>query len=92
MLYKIASIPYTIYIHAFCIIVRTPSEAGMSGSITPGMVTPRSDVMATPGQTPIRDKLNINKDDMTPHNPKVSATSYKRLSIPLTTDLVATNF
>ena len=34
------------------------------------MITPRSD--STPGYTPIRDKLNINPDEMTPFNQKVS--------------------
>uniref|UniRef100_F6W453 Cell division cycle 5-like protein n=1 Tax=Ciona intestinalis TaxID=7719 RepID=F6W453_CIOIN len=51
---------------------RTPSEAGTSDGMTPAMPTPRS-ITSTPGFTPRRDKLNINREDMTPFNPKVKA-------------------
>ena len=40
------------------------------------MMTPRSD--STPGYTPIRDKLNINPDEMTPYSSKVTDNKFTK--------------
>uniref|UniRef100_H2ZJV9 Cell division cycle 5-like protein n=1 Tax=Ciona savignyi TaxID=51511 RepID=H2ZJV9_CIOSA len=53
-------------------VIATPFRYRGSGDgLTPSIPTPRS-VTTTPGFTPRRDKLNINRDDMTPSNPKVN--------------------
>uniref|UniRef100_H2ZJW0 Cell division cycle 5-like protein n=1 Tax=Ciona savignyi TaxID=51511 RepID=H2ZJW0_CIOSA len=49
-------------------VIATPFR-GSGDGLTPSIPTPRS-VTTTPGFTPRRDKLNINRDDMTPSNPK----------------------
>lgn len=50
-------------------VIATPkSVLENKAAMTPGLITPRSDTSMTPRETPVHDKLNINKYDMTPNN------------------------
>ena len=53
-------------------VISTPKSVLVNNTapMTPGMITPRSDITGMARDTPMHDKLNINKYDMTPINPE----------------------